>query len=45
MKRRYFGTDGIRGQSNTFPMTPDLAMRVGIAVEDALLRRVLSQAL
>ena len=32
MKRRYFGTDGIRGKSNTFPMTPDLAMRVGIAV-------------
>ena len=32
MKRRYFGTDGIRGQANTFPMTPDLAMRVGIAV-------------
>ncbi|CAN7508013.1 phosphoglucosamine mutase [Rhizobium sp. LjRoot30] len=32
MKRRYFGTDGIRGQSNTLPMTPDLAMRVGIAV-------------
>lgn len=31
MKRRYFGTDGIRGKSNTFPMTPDLAMRVGIA--------------
>ena len=32
MARRYFGTDGIRGQSNKFPMTPDLAMRVGIAV-------------
>ena len=32
MKRRYFGTDGIRGQSNLFPMTPDLAMRVGLAV-------------
>lgn len=32
MTRRYFGTDGIRGRSNTFPMTPDLAMRVGIAV-------------
>ncbi len=31
MKRRYFGTDGIRGQSNIYPMTPDLAMRVGIA--------------
>jgi len=32
MIRRYFGTDCIRGQSNLFPMTPDLAMRVGIAV-------------
>ncbi|TWF54991.1 phosphoglucosamine mutase [Neorhizobium alkalisoli] len=32
MARRYFGTDGIRGHSNIFPMTPDLAMRVGIAV-------------
>ncbi len=32
MTRRYFGTDGIRGHSNVFPMTPDLAMRVGIAV-------------
>ena len=32
MKRKYFGTDDIRGQSNLFPMTPDLAMRVGVAV-------------
>jgi phosphoglucosamine mutase len=32
MARRYFGTDGIRGRANVFPMTPDLAMRVGIAV-------------
>jgi phosphoglucosamine mutase len=32
MTRKYFGTDGIRGLSNVFPMTPDLAMRVGIAV-------------
>ncbi|AKK20358.1 phosphoglucosamine mutase [Candidatus Liberibacter africanus] len=32
MKRRYFGTDGIRGESNTFPITPDFMMRVGIAV-------------
>jgi phosphoglucosamine mutase len=32
MARRYFGTDGIRGQSNVFPMTPEVAMRVGIAV-------------
>ncbi|MBO6919317.1 MAG: phosphoglucosamine mutase [Rhizobiaceae bacterium] len=32
MTRRYFGTDGIRGKSNTPPMTADLAMRVGAAV-------------
>ena len=32
MSKRYFGTDGIRGQSNTYPMTPDVAMKVGIAV-------------
>ncbi len=30
-KRRYFGTDGIRGKSNIFPMTPDIAMKVGVA--------------
>ena len=32
MTRRYFGTDGIRGRANAFPMTPDVAMRVGMAV-------------
>ena len=32
MTRRYFGTDGIRGMANVFPMTPDVAMRVGMAV-------------
>ena len=32
MSKRYFGTDGIRGRSNTSPMTPDVAMKVGIAV-------------
>jgi phosphoglucosamine mutase len=31
MSRRYFGTDGIRGRANTFPMTPEVAMRVGMA--------------
>ncbi len=31
MGRRYFGTDGIRGQSNQFPMTPDIAMKAGMA--------------
>ena len=31
MTRRYFGTDGIRGQANSFPITPDLALKVGMA--------------
>ena len=31
MSKRYFGTDGIRGQANSFPMTPAIAMRVGMA--------------
>ena len=30
--RKYFGTDGIRGRANIHPMTPDVAMRVGMAV-------------
>ncbi len=31
MKRRYFGTDGIRGLSNRSPMTSEVALRVGMA--------------
>ncbi|MEL6859262.1 MAG: phosphoglucosamine mutase [Pseudomonadota bacterium] len=31
MKRKYFGTDGIRGTANTPPMTPEIAMRLGMA--------------
>ena len=31
MARSYFGTDGIRGTANRFPMTPEIAMKVGIA--------------
>jgi phosphoglucosamine mutase len=30
--RRYFGTDGIRGEANAAPMTPEVALRVGMAV-------------
>jgi phosphoglucosamine mutase len=29
--RRYFGTDGIRGRANRPPITPDVAMKVGMA--------------
>ena len=31
MARKYFGTDGIRGRANRFPMTADVAMKVGMA--------------
>lgn len=31
MERGYFGTDGIRGTANRFPMTPEVALRVGMA--------------
>jgi phosphoglucosamine mutase len=31
MRRLYFGTDGIRGTANTFPITADVALRVGMA--------------
>ena len=29
--RSYFGTDGIRGRANSFPMTAEIALRVGLA--------------
>jgi phosphoglucosamine mutase len=29
--RKLFGTDGIRGLANTFPMTPEIALKVGMA--------------
>jgi phosphoglucosamine mutase len=31
MTRRYFGTDGIRGRANAYPITPELALKVGQA--------------
>ncbi len=30
-KRRYFGTDGIRGLANAHPMTADVALKLGMA--------------
>ena len=30
-ERRYFGTDGIRGRTNSHPMTAEVALRVGLA--------------
>jgi phosphoglucosamine mutase len=31
MNRKFFGTDGIRGLANSHPMTPDIAMKAGMA--------------
>jgi phosphoglucosamine mutase len=31
MSRKLFGTDGLRGQVNIFPMQPELVMRLGLA--------------
>lgn len=30
--RRYFGTDGVRGRANIFPMTSDFALKLGKAI-------------
>ncbi|MEM0898540.1 MAG: phosphoglucosamine mutase [Pseudomonadota bacterium] len=38
MARKYFGTDGIRGMANTHPMTPEIAMKVGMAAGMAFKR-------
>ncbi|MBC7521789.1 MAG: phosphoglucosamine mutase, partial [Sandarakinorhabdus sp.] len=38
MTRRYFGTDGIRGLTNTPPMTASIAMKVGQAAGKRFLR-------
>ncbi|MCE3254799.1 MAG: phosphoglucosamine mutase [Rickettsiaceae bacterium] len=32
MAKKYFGTDGIRGTANKFPITPEIALKVGMAV-------------
>jgi phosphoglucosamine mutase len=39
MVRKYFGTDGIRGTANRWPITPDIAMKVGMSVGLALRQR------
>lgn len=31
MSRQYFGTDGVRGRANSYPMTAELALRLGAA--------------
>lgn len=38
MGRKYFGTDGVRGQVGTEPITPDFVMRLGYAAGRVLVR-------
>ncbi len=38
MTRKYFGTDGIRGEANKFPMTADMALKVAMATAVAFLQ-------
>lgn len=39
MARKYFGTDGIRGEVGQFPITPDFVMKLGCAFGRALVRK------
>lgn len=36
MTRKYFGTDGIRGKANSFPMTAEMALKVAMATASVL---------
>ena len=38
MVRKYFGTDGIRGTANSWPMTAETALRVGMAAGSIFIR-------
>jgi phosphoglucosamine mutase len=38
MTRKMFGTDGIRGLANKFPMTPEVALKVGMAAGRIFMR-------
>lgn len=38
MGRKYFGTDGVRGQVGQFPITPDFVLKLGCAFGHALVK-------
>ena len=38
-KQKLFGTDGIRGTANRFPMSAEIAMQVGAATAKVLIAR------
>ena len=37
MKKKFFGTDGIRGRVGELPMTPDFILKLGRAAGEALI--------
>lgn len=39
MSKKYFGTDGVRGLTNSFPMTAETALRLGMAAGRHFARR------
>ena len=39
MKRKYFGTDGVRGKVGIAPITPDFVMHLGYAAGKVLAAR------
>lgn len=40
-KKKLFGTDGIRGTANVYPMTPDVVVKIGQAIGYLLMRKEL----
>ena len=32
MKKKFFGTDGVRGETNKFPMTPEIVLKLGMSI-------------
>ncbi len=44
MKRKYFGTDGVRGRVGQYPITPDFAVRLG-AVKLSLVKILVCQVI
>ena len=31
MNKKFFGTDGVRGEANKFPMTPEIILKLGMS--------------
>ena len=38
MAKKYFGTDGVRGEVGQFPITPDFVLRLGYAAGRVLVQ-------